>query len=213
MTIAGWPYLLFAFVLGSIPFGLVISRVFFRSDIRASGSGNIGAANALRTLGKKAGAAVLALDASKGVLAIAVASHQWLFIPVAADAADAAARALVPLAGLAAVLGHCFSPWLRFRGGKGVATFLGATFALSWESGLAFVVVWLAVVVPTGLASLGSLLGTVVAGALLIATGTRDGPSAVVFAFGSMLIVLWKHRENVGRLGAGTENRLTLFKR
>ncbi|GAC1313076.1 MAG: glycerol-3-phosphate 1-O-acyltransferase PlsY [Vulcanimicrobiaceae bacterium] len=224
-SLAGWPYLAFAFALGAIPFGLVISRAFFGSDIRASGSGNIGAANALRTLGRKAGVAVLVLDALKGALAVAVAWHLWLFVPLslALFGADGAGLSfersagpiwpLVPLAGLAAVLGHCYTPWLRGRGGKGVATFLGATCALSWESAVAFVVVWLAIVLPTGFASLGSMLGTVVAGAIVVATGGRYGDSAVVFAVLSSAIVVLKHRENIGRLRTGTENRLALLKR
>jgi len=214
LAIAGWPYVLFGFALGSLPFGLLISRAFFSRDIRASGSGNIGAANALRTLGKKAGAAVLALDACKGALAVAVAWHQWLFIPlVLTTPGTNSGTELVPLAGLAAVLGHCYPPWLRFRGGKGVATFLGAAFALSWESGIAFVAVWLAVVIPTGLASLGSMAGAIVAGAVLIAAGARYGESGFVFVFASALVIIWKHRENLGRLRSGTENQLTLFKR
>lgn len=220
-TVAGWPYLLFGFLVGSLPFGLIVSRVFFKTDIRDAGSGNIGAANALRTLGKKAGAGVLVLDALKGMVAVAVTWNLWLFVPLSlrifggeATTIDVAPIwELIPLAGLAAVVGHCYSPWLGFRGGKGVATFLGAAFALSWESGLAFLIVWLGVVVPTGLASLGSMLATVVAGAFLVATGARYGDSAFVFAFGSALVVIWKHRENLGRLRAGTENRLTLFKK
>lgn len=221
---AAWPYHLCAFVLGSIPFGLVVSRVFFNTDIRATGSGNIGAANALRTLGPKAGAAVLVLDALKGAVAVLIAWHQWLFIPlslwffgseanVTFDRSIGPIWALVPLAGLAAVFGHCYSPWLRFRGGKGVATYLGALVILSPQSAIAFAIVWLGVVLPTGFASLGSMLGTVVAGALLVATGTRYGDSAFVFAVGSAALVVWKHRENIVRLRAGTENRLVLFKR
>jgi len=225
-TAWGWPYLVFAFLLGSIPFGIFVGRVFFRSDIRAAGSGNIGAANALRTYGRKAGLAVLALDALKGALAIATAWNLWLHVPlwidvngvrIDASATDGPIWALVPLAGFAAVLGHCYSPWLRFRGGKGVATYLGALLALSPTAALAFAIVWLAIVLRTGFASLGSMLGAVAAGALLVAAGprfgVRFGDSAFVFAFGSLLVIVWKHRENLGRLRAGTENRLSLLKR
>lgn len=221
-TLAGWPYLLFAFAVGSIPFGLLVGRVFFKTDIRASGSGNIGAANALRTLGRKAGIAVLLLDALKGAVAVAVAWNLLLHVPlyiatygarVEIDPASGPIFALVPLAGLAAVIGHCYTPWLGFRGGKGVATFLGAAIALSPASGLAFVAVWLAVVLPTGFASLGSMLGTVAAGAILVLADGRYGDSAFVFALCSVSIVVWKHRENLGRLRAGTENRLSLLKR
>ncbi len=221
-TAAGWPYLLLAFAIGAIPFGLVISRVFFKTDIRASGSGNIGAANALRTLGRKAGIAVLVLDALKGAIAVAAAWNLWLHVPlyiasygvhIDVDRSSGPIWALVPLAGLAAVIGHCYTPFLRFRGGKGVATFLGATIALAPVSGLAFVIVWLAIVLPTGYASLGSMLGAVAAGAILVATGGRYGDSGYLFAIGSAAIIVWKHRENLGRLRAGTENRLALLKR
>lgn len=220
-VVIGWPYVVCGFLLGSIPFGLIVSRVFFKTDIRNAGSGNIGAANALRTLGTKAGAAVLVLDALKGVVAVVITRNAWLFVPLtlrvftdhATEIDISPVWELMPLAALAAVIGHCYSPWLRFRGGKGVATYLGATIALSWEGGLAFVAVWLAVVLPTGFASLGSMLAAVVAGAVLVATGSRYGDSAFVFAFGSALAIVWKHRENLGRLRAGTENRLSLFKK
>ncbi|GAC1493170.1 MAG: glycerol-3-phosphate 1-O-acyltransferase PlsY [Vulcanimicrobiaceae bacterium] len=222
----GWPYLLVAFALGSIPFGVFVGRAFYRSDIRTSGSGNIGAANALRTYGRKAGIAVLVLDALKGVLAIAVTWNLWLHVPLWIDTDGARIDvsttngpiwSLVPLAGLAAVLGHCYSPWLRFRGGKGVATYLGALLALSPAAALGFAIVWIATVLRTGFASLGSMLGAIVAGALLILGGSRSGArfddSGFVFALGSLAVIVWKHRENLGRLRAGTENRLSLLKR
>ena len=215
--LADWRELAVAFLIGSIPFGLIVARLFFKTDIRASGSGNIGAANALRTLGRKAGIAVLLLDAAKGVVAVALA---WIAVPLLPFTSTPVPiefakpdLPLMPLLGLASILGHCYTPWLRFRGGKGVATFLGAAFALSWPSGLAFVAVWLAIVLPTGYASLGSMLGTVVAGAVLIATNGRYGADAFVFAAGSALVVAWKHRENLARLRAGNENRLALLKR
>jgi glycerol-3-phosphate acyltransferase PlsY len=220
-AIGGWPYLLFGFVLGSIPFGVVIGRVFFHTDIRDAGSGNIGAANALRTFGRKAGAAILVLDALKGAVAVGVAARLglglpvWFHVPGAAPLVVSAPPVwpLIPLAGLAAVVGHCYSPWLRFRGGKGVATFLGATFALSWESGLAFVATWLVLVLPTGYSSLGSLAATLVAGIALGLVGTNYGYSGVYFAFWSLALIVWKHRENLARLVAGTENRTPLLKR
>ncbi len=148
---AGWPYLAFGFLVGSIPFGLVVSRLFFRRDLRESGSGNIGAANALRTLGRKAGVAVLLLDAFKGVVAVAAAGWLWFHIPIGMQFRGTIVdviypppvRPLMPLAGAAAVLGHCYTPWLRLRGGKGVATFLGATLVLSGPAALAFCVAWL----------------------------------------------------------------------
>jgi glycerol-3-phosphate acyltransferase PlsY len=189
-----------AFLIGSIPFGLIVGRTFFKRDLRASGSGNIGAANALRTLGKTAGLAVLVLDVLKGVAAVLLA-HNFAAEP----------DRIAPLAGLVAILGHCYTPWLRFKGGKGVATFLGCACALSWESALTFIVVWLAVVVPTGFSSAGSVLGVIAAAAILL-LGNQSA-AAWIFALGSATLVLWKHRQNLARLRAGTENRLELLKR
>ncbi len=221
LAVGGWPYLAFGFLVGSIPFGVVVGRVFFKRDPRDAGSGNIGAANALRTLGRKAGLAVLLLDALKGIVAVAAAGWLWLHLPVefavpgqgfVSVSFPAPVRPLMPLAGLAAVLGHCYTPWLRFAGGKGVATFLGATFMLSSVAGLIFCAAWLAVVLPTGFASIGSLLGVALAGAWLIASG-KYGAAGYLYAFASVLIVVWKHRENLTRLAAGTENRTVLLKR
>ncbi len=221
IAVLGWPYLLFAFLVGSIPFGLLVSRVFFRRDLRASGSGNIGAANALRTLGNGAGAAVLVLDALKGVVAVEVAAWLLLRVPLQIPyqggefeiGYPGRAYDLMPIAGLAAVYGHCYTPWLRLRGGKGVATFLGATFALAWPAGVTFVLVWLLVVLPTGFASLGSMLGVVVAGAVLVATSPHYGAAGFLYAFLCAFIVILKHRDNIARLTAGTENRLRLLRR
>jgi len=221
VAVLGWPYVLFAFLVGSIPFGLFVSRVFFKRDIRSVGSGNIGAANALRTLGRTAGAAVLLLDALKGIVAVEVAAWLLLRIPLAVPIPGGVftigypgkAYDLMPLAGAAAVFGHCYTPWLRLRGGKGVATFLGATFALAWPAGLAFVAVWLLIVLPTGFASLGSIAGVIVAGLVLVATNHEYGASGLLYAFVCAFVVIVKHRENIGRLASGNENRLQLLKR
>jgi glycerol-3-phosphate acyltransferase PlsY len=210
-----WPFAALAFLFGSIPWGVIVSRVFFKSDIRASGSGNIGAANALRTLGRKAGIAILLLDALKGVAAVFVCGA--LLSGAVAGYASAQHVAVVndawrlaPIHGLFAVLGHCYTPWLRFQGGKGVATYLGAILSLWWPSGLAFAVTWLAVVIPTRFASAGSILATAVAGlVIIVAGGSVYGSSTWFFAIGSLLVIIWKHRENIARLRAGTESKLT----
>ncbi|MBD5633741.1 MAG: glycerol-3-phosphate 1-O-acyltransferase PlsY [Candidatus Eremiobacteraeota bacterium] len=203
----GWPYVLFAFLIGSIPFGVLVSRLFFKRDIRASGSGNIGAVNALRTLGTGAGAAVLLLDALKGVVAVEVAAWLLLRIPLQIPyhggeytlGFPRQAFPLMPIAGLAAVYGHCYTPWLRLRGGKGVATFLGATFALAWPAGVAFVAVWFAIVLACGWASLGSIAGVVVAGLVLVVLDHEYGASGLLYAFLCAFIVIVKHRENIAR--------------
>ncbi len=139
-----------AFSIGSIPFGYVIGRVFYRTDIRLQGSGNIGAMNALRTMGKTGAVAVLLLDALKGFIPVFLTL--WWFKEGGAGHLDMdfdsnfppGAQILASLIATAAVLGHCFSPWLRFRGGKGVATFFGALFGLCWPAGVVAVLGWIA---------------------------------------------------------------------
>jgi glycerol-3-phosphate acyltransferase PlsY len=183
-----------AFLVGSIPFGLIVARLFYRSDIRERGSGNIGAANALRSYGRAAGIAVLVLDALKGFFAA------WVTTPFGGAGPEAAA-------GLCATLGHCYSPWLNFKGGKGVATWLGVLTALQPLAALAFAAVWLAVVIPSRYASLGSLTATVVSGAVL---WWLEGQAPVigVVAFLATALIFWKHRENIARLRAGSESKI-----
>ncbi|HYZ15502.1 MAG TPA: glycerol-3-phosphate acyltransferase, partial [Candidatus Acidoferrum sp.] len=148
-----------AFFVGAIPFGVLVSRTFYGTDLRGSGSGNIGAANALRTLGKRGAVAVLLLDALKG------------FAPTLAASAIGGAP-LAALAAFAAMLGHCYSPFLAGRGGKGVATFFGTLFALWWPAGLIFALVWIAAVAASGFSSVGSMLGTL---AMIPALGLSAG--------------------------------------
>ena len=185
-----------AFAVGSVPFGVLISRAFYGTDIRQAGSGNIGAANALRTLGRRGAIVVLALDALKG-FAPALAAGA-LGGPLAASAAA-----------LAAIVGHCWSPFLGFKGGKGVATAFGALFALWWPAGLAFVVVWIAAVVATGYASVGSMLGSIAMAPVL---WFGLGPIGLAYGILSAILIVTRHRENIERLRRGTENRLSLLK-
>jgi glycerol-3-phosphate acyltransferase PlsY len=189
--------LVVSFFFGAIPFGLVVSKVFFRRDLRTEGSGNIGAANALRSLGRGGAVAVLLLDALKGAL------------PVIAGRAlgdDDIAMA----AAFAAILGHCFSPFLGFRGGKGVATNFGAVIALAWPAGAVFAAVWLAVVAATGYSSLGSMLASIAMGPVL---WRLAGPPDGIYGIASALLIVYMHRGNVARLLAGTESVLPLFRR
>ncbi len=188
-----------AFLLGSIPFGLVISRLFYRTDIRKSGSGNIGAMNALRTLGKTGAVAVLLLDAAKGVVPAALVL--WFLH-------DTHLAAIV--AGCA-VLGHCFSPWLQFKGGKGVATSFGALFALSWPAGIASVCGWLAGALSTTYSSVGSMLAHVVA-PIALWYFTRDAWLTGYGVF-AMLLVFYTHRENIARIRAGRESGIPFLRR
>lgn len=181
-----------SFFLGSIPFGIIVGRLFFRTDIRKTGSGNIGAANALRTLGKAGGAAVLLLDLSKGLIPtlVALRLNEDLALIVAG----------------AAIAGHCFSPWLGFRGGKGVATMLGALIALSWQSALISALVWLAVVRVTRYSSLASMAAC--ASAPMSLWLFTHSLAQSLFGAAAALFVVWKHRENIQRLREGRENTL-----
>ncbi len=191
---------LVAFVVGSIPFGYLIGRGFYRTDIRAEGSGNIGAMNALRTLGKAGGAAVFLLDALKGFAPVFVASLYFH--------GSGVAEAIVAAA---AVLGHCFSPWLHWRGGKGVATSFGAIFAMSWAAGLVAVGGWIAGALLTQYSSVGSMLGSALAAvAMWFFTGSAAETSYAALA---ALFIAYTHRENIARLQSGTENPIRLFKR
>lgn len=199
-----------SFLFGSIPFGLVVGRLFYRIDIRKSGSGNIGAANALRTFGKGGALAVLVLDALKGYIPASLTL--WSLSPHSASSADplglnealaGIAIGVSALAGFAALLGHCYSPWLRFHGGKGVATHLGVTFALSWVGGLLFIASWLVAAVPTGYSSLGSLVATAVT---VLTLWYFAGPAGLGYGLLAAIIIFRRHRENIARLRAGTEN-------
>ncbi|HKU66984.1 MAG TPA: glycerol-3-phosphate 1-O-acyltransferase PlsY [Candidatus Baltobacteraceae bacterium] len=188
-----------AFLLGSIPFGVVISRLFYHRDIRQSGSGNIGAMNALRTLGKTGAVSVLILDAAKGVVPALLVV---LFLH------DTHAAAIVAAC---AVLGHCFSPWLNFKGGKGVATSFGAIFALSWPSGVASICGWLVGALSTTYSSVGSMLAHVVA-PIALWYFTRDAWLTGYGVFAAIL-VFYTHRENVARIRAGRESGIPFLRR
>jgi acyl phosphate:glycerol-3-phosphate acyltransferase len=190
-----------AFLIGSIPFGYLIGRLFYRTDIRTSGSGNIGAMNALRTLGRGGAIAVLLLDALKGFLPAFVALS---FLPAGNDV-------LAAVVASSSVLGHCFSPWLRFKGGKGVATSFGAIFAFSWAAGLVAVGGWVAGAALTRYSSVGSMLGSVLA-PWAIWLFTRSLAESAYGIFAAILIV-YTHRENIGRLRAGTEGPIRLSRR
>jgi len=185
-----------SFVLGAIPFGVVVSRLFFRRDLRAEGSGNIGAANALRSLGKRGAIAVLLLDGAKGALPV-----------VAGRALDGST--LAACAAFAAIVGHCFSPFLGFRGGKGVATNFGAVVALAWPAGVVFAALWLATVLVTGFSSAGSMLASV---AMVPTLWLVAGRTAGLYGVASALLIVFMHRANIGRLLAGTESVLPLFR-
>ena len=185
------PALLLGYALGSIPFGLLLAKVAGKGDIREIGSGNSGATNVLRTGSKGLAAAVLLLDAAKGYLAV------WLAARWFVNAADSAA--------LGAVLGHCFPIWLRFKGGKGVATTAGVCFGLAWPIGLAYAVVWLGLLAITRISSLSGMAAAIAAPvAAIVLEEWMFVPALVVIT----IIVLFLHRANIARLRAGTEPRI-----
>jgi glycerol-3-phosphate acyltransferase PlsY len=183
--------LLLGYALGSVPFGLLLTRMAGKGDIRSVGSGNIGATNVLRTGSKWLAAATLLFDLAKGFLAVFLA---WRWFPEAAA-----------LAALGAVLGHCFPVWLGFKGGKGVATTAGVCFGLWWPAGLAYAAVWLALLAATRVSSLAGMSAAVAAPIAAMAFGHWEFvPVLAAIA----AIVLFLHRENIARLRAGTEPKV-----
>lgn len=183
-----------AYLLGSIPFGIVVTRLQGGTDLRAVGSGNIGATNVLRAAGTRAAALTLIGDLGKGALAVALARG------VGASAAVVAAVAL------AAVLGHLYPIFAGFRGGKGVATALGVVTAAMPAVGLLLLLVWLLVAALWRLSSLAALVATAV---LPVATGLLDGREPMLrLAVALAVLVVWRHRENIRRLRHGTEGRI-----
>ena len=183
---------IFGYLLGSVPFGLVITRALGLGDLRAIGSGNIGATNVLRTGNKPAALATLLLDSGKGAIAVLLARQ---------FGGETAAL----LAGAAAFLGHCFPVWLGFRGGKGVATFLGTMIALSWPVGLIACAVWALTAAVTRISSLSALVAAT--GAPLVALGVGRPGIAAAALFMAALIFL-RHHANIRRLIDGTEPRI-----
>lgn len=181
------------YLLGSIPFGLLLGRMFGGIDVRTIGSGNIGATNVLRTGNKALALATLLLDAGKGAAAVLIARHYG---------GDQAAL----VAGAAAVIGHIYPVWLGFHGGKGVATLLGVATALYPPAGLAFALAWLGVALITRRSSLGGMCGGFAAAAAAW-FGRHDAQMALALLALSVL-VLWTHRSNIARLIAGTEPRI-----
>lgn len=186
---------IFAFALGylfgSIPFGLILTRFAGKGDLRKIGSGNIGATNVLRTGNKWLAALTLVLDCLKATAAIVLA--QLMFGPE--TGAFAAAGAL---------LGHLYPPWLGFRGGKGVATFLGILIALLWPAALVYAAVWIFLLLTLRISSLAGMTAAVTAPIVALALHSSYAPLFLGFA----LLVLWKHRQNILRLRRGTEPRV-----
>jgi glycerol-3-phosphate acyltransferase PlsY len=185
------------YLAGSIPFGLLLTRAAGLADIRQIGSGNIGATNVLRTGSKPVAAATLVCDMLKGTIPVVVLQY-W--------GGEAAAL----LAGLAAFAGHLFPVWLRFRGGKGVATFLGVLFGLNWPYGLAFIVIWLATAALSRISSLAALTASTLVPLLALYQG-RWLMAATLAVIG--VAIYCTHRANIARLMRGEEARIDLGSR
>jgi glycerol-3-phosphate acyltransferase PlsY len=195
LTTAPFALLLWAvigYLLGSIPFGMLLTRAMKLGDLRSIGSGNIGATNVLRTGNKAAAAGTLLLDGGKGAVAVLLA--RWL---AGEDAAQ--------LAGLAAFLGHCYPVWLRFRGGKGVATFLGLMLALSWPVGLMCCATWLAAAALSSISSVGALVAALMSTAWMVLLREYELTALTVAL---TIVIFWRHRSNIARLRTGTEPRI-----
>ncbi|WP_299043489.1 glycerol-3-phosphate 1-O-acyltransferase PlsY [uncultured Tateyamaria sp.] len=181
------------YALGSIPFGMVLARIMGLGNLREIGSGNIGATNVLRTGNKTAAALTLLLDAGKGAAALLLAR----LVTGHEDAAQ--------VAGLAAMLGHCFPIWLGFKGGKGVATFLGLLIALHWPVGLGACVAWLVGAALSRISSMGALVAAAASTFLMVFLGYPDGLFLGVIL---TLLIFVRHRENIRRIKAGTEPKI-----
>jgi glycerol-3-phosphate acyltransferase PlsY len=184
--------LAFGYLLGSIPFGLIFTRLAGTEDLRSIGSGNIGATNVLRTGRKGLAAATLLCDALKGTLAVLAAQH-------------AAGHDAALIAGLGAFLGHLFPVWLGFKGGKGVATYIGLLIGLAWPGALIFCGIWLVVAFLSRYSSLSALVASALTPVALLGLG-EPGPAALFFLLGILLWIM--HRANIQRLLNGTEGRI-----
>ena len=182
--------LLVGYLIGSIPFGVLITKLIGAGDLRQIGSGNIGATNVLRTGRKGAALATLLLDGGKGAVAVLIGAF-WLLAG--------------PIAGLGAFLGHLFPVWLRFRGGKGVATFLGIMLALSFWAGLAACATWALTAFLTRISSASALVAATLSPIFLVAFGRTDAVWVVLV----MVVLVWvRHAENIKRLIARTEPKI-----
>ena len=182
-----------SYLMGSIPFGLILTKIFLKKDIREIGSGNIGATNALRTGNKLIGYSTLMLDVLKAVIPV-------LYVKI--NFHDA-----VYISALCAFIGHVFPIWLKFKGGKGVATYLGILFGLNFSYALVFILSWLSIIFATKYVSLGSIVSSLI---VLLLNVYLEGFNNSIMLFLFLLLIIYSHRTNIGRLKSGTENKINL---
>jgi glycerol-3-phosphate acyltransferase PlsY len=181
---------IYSYILGSVPFGLVLTKIFLKKDIREIGSGNIGATNVLRTGKKTLGAATLLLDGLKAYTSVLVTLN---FFPD-----------YIYFSALLCFLGHIFPIWLRFNGGKGIAVYLGVLFAFSLNLGFIFVISWIVILYISKISSLSSLIASVI---ILLYSITLNNFNMSLFFFIIFIIVMYTHRENISRIRNKTENK------
>ena len=183
-----------SYLMGSIPFGFVLTKVFLKKDIRDIGSGNIGATNALRTGNKFVGYITLILDISKAVIPVIFVKFNY--------------PDLLFIASLCAFLGHVFPIWLKFKGGKGVATYVGILFSINIILGVVFVISWLIVFVITKYSSLSSIIGTMTVPGYLLITGQNNN---IIFFAIMFVLIFFTHRENIKRLKNKEESKTKIY--
>ena len=184
---------IYSYLLGSIPFGLILSKIFLKKDIRQSGSGNIGATNVLRSGGKVLGFLTLIMDGLKSYLAVMITIRffsDYFF-----------------LSAILVLLGHLFPMWLRFKGGKGVATYLGILFGLNFFYAVVFILSWLTIIFITKFVSLGSLVSSLI---VLSMNVYFEGLNDSIMLFLFLVLIIYSHRTNIGRLKSGTESKINL---
>lgn len=206
---------LVAYLLGSIPFGLILTRLFLHQDVRQIGSGNIGATNVMRTGSKGLGIATLLLDAAKGYAAVMfsyqLAASDWNYIVRSSERYGTNVLVLASIAAMFAILGHVFPVWLKFKGGKGVATGVGAFIALAPKAVLIVLVIFAALLAAFRYVSLGSIVATAafpIVASLLPAY--RENVAVLPFMYAAAVLIIAKHHQNIRRLLSGTEHRLEL---
>ena len=184
---------IYSYFLGSIPFGLILSKIFLKKDIRQSGSGNIGATNVLRSGNRILGFLTLILDGLKSYLAVIITIgffSDYFF-----------------LSSVLVFLGHLFPIWLKFKGGKGVATYLGILFALNFYYAVIFILSWLIIIFLTKYVSLGSIVSSLI---VLLFNVYFEGFNESIMLFIFLVLIIYSHRTNIGRLKAGIENKINL---
>ncbi|MDZ4666282.1 MAG: glycerol-3-phosphate 1-O-acyltransferase PlsY [bacterium] len=201
-------FLLGAYLLGSIPSAVWIGKIFFQIDVREHGSGNAGATNTLRVLGKKAGITVLFLDFLKGLAASSLFYLQDKILPGSQEF-----RQYQLLLGIVAVLGHVYPIFAGFRGGKGIATLLGMVVSISWPVALLCALVFVISVWLTKFVSLGSMLGAIMSGVFVRFIYGSEETFFMYFCIGIGLMVIYTHRANIGRLRNGTESKISFSKK